>query len=155
MTQAGADAMLPALYAAADAVVVCESRGFERSAWVRTHMALAFAFSPSGSHIYLVDRQLIHVPRHIRHPVEPDCPPLMATSNCSACRASSRFALAPRMGAFGPCHMHAHLRFSATSSAAARAHTRQILKLVFKNDFFREIQYPQTTLEHCHEYGAL
>merc|ERR1719188_2943723 len=72
--------MLPLIYAAADAVVVCESRDFMGSAWVRLHLALAHAFAPSVRNAYLVDRKLIHVPHRVRFPLEPDRPPLVATA---------------------------------------------------------------------------
>eukprot|EP00933_Yihiella_yeosuensis_P072928 TRINITY_DN81487_c0_g1_i1.p1 TRINITY_DN81487_c0_g1~~TRINITY_DN81487_c0_g1_i1.p1 ORF type:complete len:1014 (-),score=193.37 TRINITY_DN81487_c0_g1_i1:160-3159(-) len=59
----GADAMLPLIFGAADAVVYCESHFSEEDAWVRLYLALAHALAPFGRIVYQVDRRLVHVPK--------------------------------------------------------------------------------------------
>lgn len=60
-TPAEADGLLPLLFATADAVVVCESHGYEDCAWLRTYLALSNIFAPFGRLIYSVDRRVVHV----------------------------------------------------------------------------------------------
>jgi len=81
VSQAGADALLPLIFAASDAVVLCESRDCEKNAWVRLGLAMARAFAPSGRLLYALDRNLVHVPQSIRRPLERDAPPLIFTTN--------------------------------------------------------------------------
>ncbi|CAJ1335559.1 unnamed protein product [Effrenium voratum] len=63
---AGLDAMLPALFAAMDGVVLCNCHDFEQDAWCRLFLSLAYAFLPSGRLIYEVERNLVHISRAMR-----------------------------------------------------------------------------------------
>lgn len=83
VTQGAADAMVPLIFAAADAVVLCESKEMEECAWVRLGLALAHAFAPGHKVVYSVDRRLVHVSRHIRHPMDQDKAPLVPTATAT------------------------------------------------------------------------
>lgn len=54
------DAMLPLVYAASDAVVVCETKEMEHRAWIRTELGIAHAFSPAGRLVYILGRSLAY-----------------------------------------------------------------------------------------------
>lgn len=62
----GLDAFFPALFAAADGVVLCNSHDFERDAWCRLYLSLAYSFLPCGRLIYEVKRDLVHITRAAR-----------------------------------------------------------------------------------------
>merc|ERR1719362_1194510 len=64
MLRDGADLLRLLVFAAADAVVVCEAHDSEESAWVRLGIAMALAFAPTGKLVYAVDRSLVHIPAH-------------------------------------------------------------------------------------------
>jgi hypothetical protein len=55
------DALLPLLYAASDAVLICEAKDSEQRAWVRMETILAYKFAPSCRKIYAVDHKLGNV----------------------------------------------------------------------------------------------
>jgi len=57
-TEESADAFLPLLFGACDAVLLCESEDSYSRAWVRLELSLAWAFAPSGRKVYVVDRKL-------------------------------------------------------------------------------------------------
>lgn len=58
---AGLDAMLPAIFAAAHGVVMCNSHDSERDAWCRLYLSLAYAFLPCGRLLYEVKRDVVHI----------------------------------------------------------------------------------------------
>ncbi|CAE7482406.1 unnamed protein product [Symbiodinium natans] len=59
----GYDAMFPALFAAADGMVLCTSHAFAEDAWCRLYLSLGYAFLPTGRLMYEVDRNLVHISR--------------------------------------------------------------------------------------------
>lgn len=68
---AGYDAMFPALFAAADGLVLCTSHAFAEDAWCRLYLSLGYAFLPTGRLMYEVDRGLVHISRDLRKRPQP------------------------------------------------------------------------------------
>jgi hypothetical protein len=52
------DAMLPLIFAASDAVLVCEAHDSDRRSWCRLEACLAYAFAPSCNKMYAVQHKL-------------------------------------------------------------------------------------------------
>jgi hypothetical protein len=59
MFEGALDALLPLVYAASDAVVLCEAASVDTQALTRASLGLAHAFAPGGRAVYALDKSIV------------------------------------------------------------------------------------------------